>query len=357
MRLTFLECRDFRCLEQVRFEPAPGVNLIRGGNAQGKTSLLEAILYVATSKSHRTTNDPSLVRHGQEGFRIRAQAERIDRSVELEANTWHGAKRFKVNGVTQSRTSDLLGRLNVVFFSPEDVELVKGGAAVRRRFLDMELSQIDHAYLNALQQYRQVLRQRNELLRQHRPDHDLLAAWDAQMVQYGERLQEARARFIGELSPLASEAYGRIAGGETLDLAYRPDVRKGEGFAAVLEQARETDLRRQHTSRGPHRDDIRVLLGGHRARVYGSQGQQKTAALALKLAELELVKSRTGEYPVLMLDEVLAELDAERARQLLAAVGPRVQCLLTTTELDLAEPAFREPCTNFFIKEGRLEKA
>ncbi len=314
----------------MEWSPAPGVNIISGANAQGKTTLLEAVLFAATTKSHRTSADDELCRHGAEGFHVRLDGARAAGPVTLEANWWRGAKRFKVNGVAQTRLSDLLGRINVVFFSPDDMALVKGAASVRRRFLDMELSQIQPACLNALQQYRQALRQRNELLRAAAPQSDLVEVWDVQLDRHGRVLMEARAEFIGELSALAGEMYHAVAGGERLSVAYQPDVRDGD-ITSALARHRASDLRQRMTTHGPHRDDLEILIDGKPARAFGSQGQQKTAVLALRLAEVGLMRRRTGELPVLMLDEVLAELDPDRARRLFAALPGGVQALVTTT--------------------------
>lgn len=355
MYLTQMKCERFRCLAEVCFAPEPGINVIRGDNAQGKTTLLEAILFAATSKSHRTASEGDLVQYGAEGFSVRTWAQRADREITIEANWWQGAKRFKVNGVAQTRLSDILGRLNVVLFSPEDVELVKGGAASRRRFLDMEISQIDAGYLNALQQYRQVLRQRNELLRVPQPDPSLVAVWDAQLARHGASVITGRAGFIEELSGRAAQAYARIAESESFAVAYQPDVRSPEDLAAVLDKSRDSDIRRRMTQRGPHRDDLEILIGEHPARHYGSQGQQKTAALALRLAELDLVRAHIGEYPVLLLDEVLAELDAHRAERLLGAIGPEVQCIMTTTERERSRIPFAAKAS-FRVERGCLEK-
>lgn len=308
------------------------MNVILGANAQGKTSLLEAILFTATSKSHRTGNEEELAAHGGDWFRLSAKAARVDREVSVDA-FWHrGVKRFKVNGVAQTRISDILGKLAVVLFSPEDLALVKGSAALRRRFLDMELSQVSPVYLAALQRYRQALRQRNELLKGIAPDGELLDAWDAQLAEQGAVLMRERDAFVRGLGDAAAGAYDRIAGGESLSLVYQPDLPDESGIAAALAKSRPTDIRRQFTQRGPHRDDVEILVAGRPARTFASQGQQKSAALAVKLAELDWVRERMGEYPVFMLDEVLSELDASRARRLVEAVNPAVQWLLTTTD-------------------------
>ncbi len=356
MLLTHVRVDAFRCIRAAEFPPAPGVNVVRGANAQGKTSLLEAILFAATSKSHRTNNERELLRHGAEAFGVRLEAQRSDRPVTVEARWWQGAKRVKVNDIAQTRLSDVLGKVHVVFFCPEDIELVKGSAAARRRFADMELAQLSPAYLNALQQYREALRQRNELLRRPRPDAALLEVYETQLAPHGATLMRERAGFIEELAAHAAAAYAGIAAGEGFGLRYVPSVETAENLAGALADARERDLRRGVTTLGPHRDDIALEIAGKPARTFGSQGQQKSAALAIKLAELELVQARTGEYPVLLLDEVLAELDGGRARQLFTTLPDAVQCIATTTELEATPGRFGTATTDFEIAHGRLTR-
>jgi DNA replication and repair protein RecF len=354
MRLVYLTCTGFRALDDLDFCPSPGINVIRGENAQGKTSLLEAVLFAATSKSHRTAQESELVRHGAEGFRLCATVQRRDREERLEAACWRGTKRFKVNGVAQTRISDILGRVHLVFFSPEDVGLVRGAASMRRRFLDMELSQLRSAYLHALQSYRLILRQRNELLRHRDPDPALLDVLDTQLAREGEKIMAERAGFVAVLATGAAAAYARIAGNEPLDAAYAPDIRPGQTLGDALRASRATDLRQGMTTRGPHRDDLDIRVGGRSARQFGSQGQQRTAALALKLAELGLVQAETGDPPVLMLDDVLSELDERRSRMLFETLPEEVQCLLTTTDLTDRAGLFGSSCAYFRIREGRL---
>lgn len=357
MIITRIEAQQFRCIETVDWTPSAGINVISGDNAQGKTSLLEAVLYAATSKSHRTNNDAELAHHGQPGFSVAVEARRTDREVSLSA-VWHkGQKRFKVNGVPQTRLSEILGRVHVVFFSPEDVELIKGGAAARRLFMDMELSQLEPAYLAALQRYRQALRQRNELLRAPVPDAAQIEPWDEQLIRTGTLLMARRAEYVNELSAAAATAYATIAQAEPLALAYAPDAGAPEQLGDVMRAALASDLRRRVTSRGPHRDDIEVAIGGHAARSHASQGQQKSAALAIKLAEVALVHGRMGEYPVLMLDEVLAELDVNRARQLFHAVPHAVQCLVTTASPRAEMEVFGREAARWQMRGGRLDAA
>jgi len=354
MRLRHITIDGFRLLREVALSPGPGVNVISGGNAQGKTSILEAVLYCVTARSHRTHNERELVRHGEEGFRLKLEVERHDRAVTLEAYSWQGARRFKVQGVAQTRTSDLLGQAHVVFFSPEDVDIVRGTAAVRRRFLDMELSQLMPAYLNALQQFRLILRQRNELLRARKVDEAQLEAWDTPLIQHASVLIRERRAFIAELAGGAEAAYARIAPAERLRLEYEPSAESGEDLGRLLIKNRAADIRNGVTGRGPHRDDLALFVGDTPARTFGSQGQQRTAALAVKLAEVGLVHSRKGEYPVLMLDDVLSELDADRSRRLFETLDDSVQCLLTTTDLTLGQQVFGDRAIHYRIEGGRL---
>ena len=357
MHLVQFTCEHFRALADISFEPGRGVNVIHGGNGQGKTSLLEAILFAATARSHRTSVETDLVRHGEQGFHLSARASRRDRETDIEAQWRQGVKRFKVNGVAQTRVSDILGKINVVLFSPEDIALVKGTAAHRRKFLDMELSQISPPYLNALQHYRQVLRQRNELLRAAAsPASALLDVWDEQLVRHGAIIMREREAFIGQLAQRASEAYRAIADGEELGVAYQPDAPSADTLAGVVAKARSSDVHRRATTRGPHRDDLSIAVKDQSARSFASQGQQRTAALSLRLAELALVKDRTGEYPILMLDEVLSELDETRAGLLVTAIDPDVQCLLTTAALSRHAIGFQSPCNFYRIERGALEK-
>ncbi|HOD48812.1 MAG TPA: DNA replication/repair protein RecF [Candidatus Hydrogenedentes bacterium] len=357
MVLRELKTEGFRCLNLAQFAPGNGVNVIWGDNAQGKTSLLEAILYAATSKSHRTNQESDMVQHGQHGFRIHAAAQRIDRPVTVDATWWHGQKRFKVNGVAQNKVSGILGKMPVVFFSPEDVELVRGTAAVRRKFLDMEISQIEPAYLRALQQYRQVLKQRNELLKHTALEPDLLDAWDEQLVRYGRVIARSRRAFVDELRAAAAPAYQTIAESEDLAIAFAPDIPPDKDHLAALRETRERDRRYGLTHRGPHRDDFDLVISGKAARQFASQGQQRTAALALKLAELRLVRQRIAEYPILMLDDVLSELDPKRSRRLFQTIPEEVQCLLTATHLSPDAVPAGVTCSFYRITKGQLAQA
>lgn len=356
MRLNRVQCSLFRGLKDTDFTPGPRLTLLSGANAQGKTSVLEAILYAATTRSHRTSADDELACYGTSEFHIRLEAAGAGAPVLVEANWWRYAKRFKINGIPQTRLSDVLGKVCVTFFAPEDIALVKGAASVRRLFLDLQLSQLMPPYLRALQRYRQALRQRNELLRRQCTDPELLAPWEEQLAAHGKLLVTERDACVRELSGIAASLYSRIVEEEPLELVYKPDIADPDVIARMLREARSGDLQRKTTGRGPHRDDMEIRIAGREARNYGSQGQQKSAALVLKLAEVEFTLRRMGEYPVVLLDEALAELDSGRASRLFSAIPAEAQAVITTAHPEQLPEFNREDVHHFHIEGGRLEK-
>ncbi|MGE5509430.1 MAG: DNA replication/repair protein RecF [Chitinophagales bacterium] len=382
MRLDSLRLADFRNYHGLEISFRDGVNLLVGENAQGKSNLLEAVYLLATGRSYRGAADSDLVRWGTEGFAVRGHVVRGDGEVYLEV-TYHSErrKRIRVNETDVRRLSELFGYLTAVIFSPEDLQLVKGGPAHRRRFLDVELAQIDPGYRRDLIDYQQVLIQRNNLLKQglarlNRPRAEgpgELAAWDEQLVAIGARVQAKRARAVAALSRLAEEAHARVtAGRETLRLAYlaacgpgatRVEVdepgewtaaRFRERLAAELEEVRPAERRRGMTLLGPHRDDLALEVNGTDARAYGSQGQQRTAALALKLGEIEYMQEVTGEYPVLLLDDVMSELDEGRRRFLLSVAGEKTQVFVTATTTRSLPDEHVAAAALFVVQQGRI---
>ncbi|HOJ67647.1 MAG TPA: DNA replication/repair protein RecF [Candidatus Hydrogenedentes bacterium] len=355
MRLERIYCEQFRRLTRVAVEPAPGLNVFFGGNAQGKTSLLEAVLYAATARSHRATGDRELVQHGADGFFVAIAAVGASGKVEVEARWWQGQKRFRINGATPERLSDLLGRVQVVLFAPDDLELVKGPASVRRRFLDICLSRIHGRYLRALQAYRQSLRQRNALLKGSRPDPTLLDSFDALLARDGATLARDRADWITRLDAVASALYQDLAEQrETLRLRYVPDIRDLDHYLDVLGRSRESDLKAGATTRGPHRDEVQVLVDDHPLDAYGSQGQQKSAALALRLAEAQLTREACGEAPALLLDEIFSDLDERRSERVLDAVPPDAQALVTTARPLETLPRRLQDARLFHVRDGEV---
>ncbi len=349
MRITRIQLKNFRNYESAEIAPCPGVTVLYGNNAQGKTALVEAVILCCTGRSHRTPRDRELIRWEQPAGRVQVDVERADGSHEIDLTLNPAARKtVKIGGRTLQRTGELMGHMNGVLFAPEDLRIVKDGPAERRRFIDMELSQIRPGYYYALQLYNRALNQRNHLLREiglHPALRDTLDEWDAQLARYGADIMERRRAFIAQISASAEASHHEISGGaERLTAAYQPAIQTEESGAALrdtimraLRMARENDIRRGTSSVGPHRDDLILLLSGMDVRAYGSQGQQRTAALSLKLAELDIMHREIGEWPVLLLDDVMSELDPGRRRQLLRRFEG-VQTIVTCTDMsDLAD--------------------
>lgn len=366
-----LKLNYFRNYKALQLEPEPGLNVIVGENAQGKTNAVEAVFLCAFGRSHRTARDGELINAGMSGAYVGLGVKNLAGSRLIEIKLKAGErKQVFLDRLPAERSGELMGVLNVVMFSPEDLELVKGGPAERRRFMDMELSQLRPVYYYTLQRYNTALRQRNALLK---PEISAakepsalrreLYIWDEQLAQTGAQIMAMRQDFVEKLGRIGGGLHREISSGkETLTLSYAPNVnveRGGGDPAAALSEALYAsameDIRRGFTSSGPHRDDIELTLNGTNVRVYGSQGQQRTAALAMKLSELELLRSVKGEPPVLLLDDVLSELDEPRQRALLEAMRD-CQTFLTCTALTGLERAGMKHMNAWLCREGTLVK-
>ncbi|MBQ8973169.1 MAG: DNA replication/repair protein RecF [Clostridia bacterium] len=339
MRVTRLKLRGYRNYAECTLEPAKGVTVLLGDNGQGKTNLLEAVYLTCTGRSHRTRQDKELIQRNAEFASVHIYAERRDGSHDVEVLLPRAGKRhIKIAGQEASRSGELLGHVTGVLFSPEDLRTVKDGPAERRRFVDMTLSQLQPAYYYSMQRYNRALKQRNELLREAASNVSLYAtldAWDEQLAAHGAELMHFRRDYIDKLRIQASQTHMEIAEGkERLQIEYLPNIALGDEREQILEalfSARDTDMRRMTTSVGPHRDDVAVLIDGWDVRAYGSQGQQRTAALSMRLAELTVIRSQLDEWPILMLDDVMSELDPGRRRRLLERLEG-IQTLVTCTD-------------------------
>lgn len=337
MNINSIELGNFRNYVNQKLEFDNRTNILYGNNAQGKTNILEAIFVCGTTKSHKGSKDKELIRIGEDEAHIRMFVEknsithRID--VHLRSNK---SKGIAIDGIPIKRSGDLLGLVNIIFFSPEDLKIIKNGPSERRKFINLELSQLDKVYLNELGEYNKVLIQRNKLLKQINFNNsliDTLSIWDEQLIKYGLRIINSRQKFIDDLSELVTEVNEKLTGSrEHVKLEYEPDVLP-EDFEKKLLECREKDLRLCSTNVGPHRDDICFLNDGIDIRKYGSQGQQRTCALSLKLAEIELVKRVTKDNPILLLDDVLSELDRNRQNYLLDSIDD-IQTIVTCTGLE-----------------------
>lgn len=337
MILKSVALSHFRNYEDLYIEFDKGTNILYGDNAQGKTNVLESIYVSGTTKSHKGSKDKELIQFGQNESHIRTVVEKggLDYQIDIHLKK-NKSKGIAVNKIPIKKASELFGILNIVFFSPEDLNIIKNGPSERRRFLDVELCQLDKIYLYNLTKYNKVLNQRNRLLKDisFRPELlDTLAVWDMQLIEYGTKIIRTRKQFIEQLNEIVYEIHKKISGNkEELVLKYEPDVEEEE-FEQKLKQCRDKDLKFGQTSCGLHRDDLCFMIKNVDVRKFGSQGQQRSCALSLKLSEIELVKNSIRETPVLILDDVLSELDSNRQNFLLNTIHD-IQTVITCTGLD-----------------------
>ena len=337
MVIKSIELADYRNYESLTMQFDRGTNILYGDNAQGKTNILEAIFVAATTKSHRGSKDREIINFDKEEAHIRTYLEKEDVVTRVDMHLRKNkSKGIAIDGQKIKKAADLLGLCNVVFFSPEDLGIIKNGPSERRRFVDMELCQLDSFYLYNLNHYNKIINQRNKLLKDMYMNPDLketLNIWDMQLVSFGSKVIERRRLFVDQLNEIIHEIHKKLSGGkEELLIKYEPDVDIDE-FEKKLRFSQDRDIKAKMTSVGPHRDDFSFLVGDIDIRKYGSQGQQRTAALSLKLSEIELVKKITKDTPVLLLDDVLSELDSNRQNYLLNSIG-EIQTIITCTGLE-----------------------
>lgn len=337
MVIKALELNQFRNYEQLELSFDEGTNILYGDNAQGKTNILEAIYLSATTKSHKGSKDKDMIRFGEEEAHIRTilQKNGMEQRIDMHLRS-SKTKGIAIDGGKIKKAAQLLGLLNVVFFSPEDLSIIKNGPAERRHFIDMELCQLDSFYLYNLNHYNKIVNQRNSLLKDlfTNPDlRDTLSIWDSQLLSYGSKVIERRKLFIDQLNEIIYDIHRQLSGDrEHIQIYYEPNVEVNE-YEKKMKSRQEVDIRLKQTTVGPHRDDFSFMADHVDIRKFGSQGQQRTAALSLKLSEIELVKKITGDTPVLLLDDVLSELDSNRQNYLLNYIKD-IQTIITCTGLD-----------------------
>lgn len=337
MIVESIELQNYRNYEKLHMDFSDGTNLLYGDNAQGKTNLLEAIYVCSTTKSHRGSKDKEIIRFQQEESHIKLLVKKRDVPYRIDMHLKKNkTKGVAINGIPIRKASELFGIVNVVFFSPEDLNIIKNGPSERRRFLDLELCQLNKLYVHALIQYNRVITHRNKLLKDlvfHPEYEETLDIWDEQMIQYGSQVIQFRQEFIEQLNNIILGIHKQLSGEEeTLELFYEANTSIDQ-LKNSLAKSRESDLRQKTTGVGPHRDDISFMVNGIDIRKFGSQGQQRTAALSLKLAEIELVKHLVNDYPILLLDDVLSELDGNRQKHLLSGIN-HIQTMITCTGLE-----------------------
>lgn len=337
MNIRSIELKNFRNYENLEISFDEGTNILFGDNAQGKTNILEAAYMSGTTKSHKGSRDREMIRFGEEEAHLKTVIVRGGREYQIDMHLKKNrAKGIAIDKIPIKKASELFGILNIVFFSPEDLNIIKNGPAERRRFLDSELCQLDRIYLADLTNYNKILAQRNKLLKDmiYRPSlSDTLPVWDMQLIETGKKIIRRRKQFVDELREIVSDIHYRISGGkEELFLKYEPNI-DDIFFEDELSRAKEKDKKLCQTSVGPHRDDLLFSIGDVDIRKYGSQGQQRTSALSLKLSEIELVRKSISDTPVLLLDDVLSELDSSRQNYLLNNISD-TQTIITCTGLD-----------------------
>ncbi|MBP1994593.1 DNA replication/repair protein RecF [Paenibacillus eucommiae] len=368
MFLTKFSLQHYRNYEQVELSTNSNVNIFVGPNAQGKTNLLEAIYVMALTKSHRTHQDKELIGWNSEQAFLHAEVNKKYGPCKLDLQITQKGKKAKINGLEQRKLSNFIGAMNVVMFAPEDLEIVKGAPGGRRRFLDMEIGQVQPSYLYDLSQYQKILQQRNHGLKQSigsgQAGEALLAVWNEQLAQYGVKIMKKRQSFIKKLQHWAETIHKGITNDqESLTIRYAPSFEFPENedesvlfsqFMIKLSQVKDQELRRGITLVGPHRDDLLFFINEKEVQTYGSQGQQRTTALSLKLAEIELIHGEVGEYPLLLLDDVLSELDEYRQTQLIRTFQRKVQTFITTTGLESVHLDKLDDASVFHVLEGKV---
>lgn len=360
MRIKNFSAACYRNLQVKNQELSPGINIIFGDNAQGKTNFLEAVYFCAFGRSLRARTDGELICWDEKNAYIRLEIERAGMHSVLEARLDSFGKKcvksISIDFIAVKHMKDLFGRVLVIMFSPEDLRLIKAGPSERRRFMDMEICQLSPVYYNDLREYFRALKQRNALLKILQKERssqmrESLSVWDEQLTNYGLRIIKTRFLFVKKINEIASNIHKNITQNtEELKLEYKPGL-AADGFAATLERFHEKDITRGTTSDGIHTDDIEFTINGISARHFGSQGQQRTAALSAKLAEIEIIKQSTCETPILLLDDVLSELDKNRQKFLLEQIK-NLQTIVTCTGIEEFQI---ENCKKLYMEEGRIK--
>ena len=369
MYLEKIHIKNFRNLSETTIELNENFNFFIGENGQGKTNFLESIYLLGTGRSHRTNIDKEMVNWSQDSALAQVILVKKNQTLKLSLLLDGSKKKVKINNNPLEKISELIGNLNVVLFAPEDLRLVKGGPGKRRKFLNIEVSQVSSYYHHLLNKYNHVLKQRNNLLKEIKENKtkkrlNMLDIWDEQLVELGSKIIAKRLQVIDKLKILARLSQRQITdGSEDLSLSYETSL-KGDIinneisiiFKQNLVNNRDREIRRGYTLFGPHRADIQLEINDMDVRKYGSQGQQRTVALALKLAELEFMKSETGEYPILLLDDVFSELDKNRRNTLLKTITDKIQTFITSTDLKDITKITSESGQIFTVNAGEIEK-
>ena len=364
MYIQKIELKDFRNYENLSLDFNPNVNLILGKNAQGKTNLLEAVYLTSMGKSFRTNRMSEIIRFHENYAKVLVHTVKdgMEGSVELIIGK-DSKKAAKIDGVKIQKASELLEHVYIVIFSPEDLKIVKDEPEKRRRFIDRELCQIKPLYYENFNRYHRILLQRNAYLKENVIEPSVLDLWDTQLAAYGSRIMQQREKFVEKINRISAGIHSGITNGkEVLEIAYAPnltgcgDVKEQEKlFYRTLKENFQNDVRQRTTTKGPHKDDLEFFINGIHVRNFGSQGQQRTTALSLKLAEISIIREETGEDPILLLDDVMSELDLERQEFLVRSLS-KVQLFITTTELPKVLIEKFPSCSLYQVQNGKVTK-
>ncbi|MDD6255836.1 MAG: DNA replication/repair protein RecF [Eubacteriales bacterium] len=341
MHFSEIELKNFRNYKNQKVIFHKKVNLLLGQNAQGKTNLLEALYITSFGKSFRQTNDSDMIKFGEKNAFVRAHAVGENDDITVEIGLVKGGKSIKIDGTPVRKTSELLNHIHVIIFSPDDLRIVKDDPSRRRRFMNRELVQIRPVYFSSLMRYRKVLQQKNALLKNSVPDCGILDVFDEELAIYGADIIRTRASFIEKISLISNGIHSDLTESrEDFRVSYKSDIPVSKDknnqksvILDILAENRNEDIERRTSCRGPQRDDLDLYINDRNVRKYGSQGQQRTAALSLKLAETAVIKQETGDTPILLLDDVLSELDFDRQKQLINSFNES-QIFVTSAEID-----------------------
>jgi DNA replication and repair protein RecF len=370
MYIEQLSLKDYRNYEKLEAGFDNKVNVILGENAQGKTNVIESIYVLAMAKSHRTSNDKDLIGWDKEYAKIEGRVKKQFGSLPMQLVISKKGKKAKCNHIEQQKLSQYVGNMNVVMFAPEDLHLVKGSPQVRRRFIDMEIGQVSAIYLHDMSQYQKILQQRNHYLKllqiKKQTDLTMLEILTEQFIQMAARIILKRFEFLRLLDSWAIPIHKGISRGlETLKMEYKPsvDVSEDQDLSKMIEvfeqkffKVKTKEIERGTTLFGPHRDDLLFYVNGRDVQTFGSQGQQRTTALSVKLAEIELIRAEIGEYPILLLDDVLSELDDYRQSHLLNTIQGKVQTFVTTTNVEGIDHQTLKEASAFRVEAGKMNQ-
>ena len=353
MLITNLKIENFRNYENLNLDLSKNINVFYGKNAQGKTNIIESVFLCAIGKSFRTNKDKELLKFGKDFFKIEIDYEKSDRNGKIKIE-FSDKKNIYINGIKVKKLSELLGKINVVIFSPDDINILKDGPKMRRRFLDIMISQLRPNYVYCLNMYAKTLEQRNIYLKQikfERKNPELLDVWDSKLSEYGEKIYIYRKEFMEKIENKIENIHNNItSNNEKIVLNYVSDFDTKEKFYKDLKENRINDINRGITTKGIHRDDFKVFLNDKDVSIYGSQGQNRTVVLSLKMSELEVIKDEIGENPILLLDDFMSELDSERRKNFLNNIGDTQVFVTCTDKLDIEN-------LNFYmynVKDGKL---